>query len=43
MNAEGDYPEVVWELADAMATGAPVSGGVPLTVRESYVDSLGCS
>lgn len=42
MNEEGDWPEVVWELADAMPTDAPVSGGRPLTVAESYDESLGC-
>ena len=42
MDDEGHYPEVIWELADAMATGAPVSGGRPMTIRESYSDSLGC-
>jgi hypothetical protein len=43
MNAEGDYPEVVWELADAMATDAPVAGGRPMTIRESYSEGLGCA
>jgi hypothetical protein len=42
MNAAGDYPEVLWELADAMRTDAPVSGGRPMTIRESYRASLGC-
>ena len=42
MNDEGDYPEVVWEYADALATGGPVSGGKPLTVEESYEAALGC-
>lgn len=42
MNEEGDWPEVVWELADAMPTDAPVSGGRPLTVAESYDESLRC-
>lgn len=43
MDKEGDYPEVVWELADAMANDPPVLGGMPITVRESYSDSLGCN
>jgi len=42
MNEEGDYPEVVWELADAIATEGIVMGGKPLTVEETYADSLGC-
>lgn len=40
MDEAGDYPEVLWGLADAMETGAPLPGD--LTVRESYSDSLGC-
>ncbi len=43
MASEGAYSSVVWELADAMAADAPVSGGKPLTIRESYVTSLGCA
>ena len=42
MTADGDWPEVLWEYADALATDAPVSGGVPLTVAESYANALGC-
>jgi hypothetical protein len=42
MDDEGDYPEVVWEYADALATNASVSGGKPLTVEESYASALGC-
>jgi hypothetical protein len=42
MNEEGDYPEVLWELADAMATDGVVMGGKPLTVEETYADALGC-
>jgi hypothetical protein len=42
MNPDGDYPEVLWELADAMATNATVPGGRPMTIKESYRDSLGC-
>ena len=34
MNADGDYPEVVWEYADQVATG---------TVPEGYREGLGCS
>lgn len=40
MDAEGDYPEVVWEYADAIASGAPAGkGGAPLT---GYRGALGC-
>lgn len=34
MNADGDYPEVVWEYADKMAAGE---------LPEGYEDGLGCS
>ncbi|MEY2470090.1 MAG: hypothetical protein QOF21_2788 [Actinomycetota bacterium] len=48
MNAEGAYPEVLWELADAMA--AEQNGTRPnistemknARVRDVYRDSLGC-
>jgi len=42
MQAQGDYPEVLWEYADAMAQNAPVPGGKPLTIEESYRQALGC-
>jgi hypothetical protein len=42
MDAEGDYPEVVWELASAMETNGTVPAGLPMTVEESYEDALGC-
>jgi hypothetical protein len=42
MNAEGDYPEVLWQYADAVAHGGTVPGGKPITVKESYKDALGC-
>jgi hypothetical protein len=42
MNEEGDYPEVLWELAAAMETNAPVPAGKPMTVEEAYVAALGC-
>lgn len=43
MNAEGDYPEVLWGLADAMASGAGVPAGKPgVTVAQSYRGGLGC-
>ena len=42
MNEEGDYPEVVWELAAAMETNGPVPAGRPMTVEEAYVAALGC-
>jgi hypothetical protein len=43
MEDEGDYPEVLWEYADAMAANAAVMGGKQLTVEESYKRALGCS
>ena len=42
MADDGDWPEVLWEYADALATDGPVSGGRPLTVTESYTEALGC-
>ncbi|HTE59563.1 MAG TPA: hypothetical protein VK631_04385 [Solirubrobacteraceae bacterium] len=40
MNAEGDYPEVVWEYADAVAGDGTVMGGKRLGVEESYKSAL---
>ena len=42
MEAQGDWPGVLWEYADALSTDGPVSGGRPLTVTESYANALGC-
>jgi hypothetical protein len=42
MNPDGDYPEVLWEFADAMASGADIGGGRRMSVEESAPDSLGC-
>jgi hypothetical protein len=42
MNQDGDYPEVLWEYADAMAANAPIVGGRELTTDESYAAALGC-
>jgi hypothetical protein len=42
MSAEGDYPEVLWQYADAVAHGGTVMGGKVITVEESYKDALGC-
>ena len=42
MQVEGDYPEVLWEYADAMASNAPVQAGTALTVASSYAAALGC-
>jgi hypothetical protein len=44
MNPEGAYPEVLWEIADAMDGGGVSSGKgmVPLTDREQYASALGC-
>jgi hypothetical protein len=43
MNKDGDYPEVLWEYADAMRTGAGIRGGKTLTIAESYKAALGCT
>jgi hypothetical protein len=40
MDAEGDYPEVVWQYADAVAGNGTVMGGKRLTVEESYKAAL---
>ncbi len=43
MSADGAYPEVLWELADAMAPGGTVpTGGKGVGVRKAYTSSLGC-
>ena len=42
MQAEGAYPDVLWQYADAAATNAPIPAGKRLTVEESYGDALGC-
>ena len=40
MNAEGDYPEVVSQFADAVASGGGT--GKARVTRESARDGLGC-
>jgi hypothetical protein len=42
MNDEGDYPEVLWRYADAMANGGQIEGGKSMSVEESAPDALGC-
>lgn len=42
MEPGGGWSSVVWEYADALPTDAPVSGGRPLTIAESYEEALGC-
>jgi hypothetical protein len=42
MQAEGDYPKVLWQYADAAAADAPIQGGKALSVEESYRSALGC-
>ncbi len=42
MDAEGDWPGVIWEYADAMATNAPIGPGGGFTIGESYRQGLGC-
>lgn len=43
MQAAGAWSQVFWEYADAAATNAPVAGGKPLSIEESYHDALGCA
>jgi hypothetical protein len=40
MNSEGDYPEVVWQYADAVAADGTVVGGKVVSVEESYKAAL---
>jgi hypothetical protein len=40
IDAEGDYPEVLWQYADAVAGDGTVVGGKTLTVEESYQAAL---
>jgi hypothetical protein len=42
MQAQGDYPEVLWQYADAAAGDGTVVGGRKLSVEASYRDALGC-
>jgi hypothetical protein len=43
MNADGDYPEVVWEYADRVVTGeAPDSKSSDGAVTDGYREALGC-
>lgn len=42
MNEAGDFPEVVWDYADAMAGDGRVMGGGPRTLEEDYAGGLGC-
>jgi hypothetical protein len=42
MDADGDYPEVLWQLATAMKTNGSVPAGKPMTVEEAYRPALGC-
>jgi hypothetical protein len=42
MQAEGAYPTVLWQYADAAASNAPIAAGKNLSVEESYGDALGC-
>jgi hypothetical protein len=42
MNEAGDYPEAIWEYAEALPENSPVSGGRPMTIEEAYESALGC-
>jgi hypothetical protein len=41
MDEEGDYPKVLWEIADSMAANRIVMGK-PFMVEEVYASALGC-
>jgi hypothetical protein len=43
MQPAGAWSQVFWEYADAAAANAPVAGGKPLSVEESYRAALGCA
>jgi hypothetical protein len=42
MADEGAFPQVVWQLADAMAGDGMVPAGRPMTVEEAAPHALGC-
>jgi hypothetical protein len=43
MQAEGDYPEVLWQYADALKTGGTIDAGKPgVSVADSVAAALGC-
>ena len=43
MQSQGAFPALIWRYADAMPTDTTIAGGRPLTIRESYQDTFGCS
>jgi hypothetical protein len=43
MNAQGDYPEVLWDYADAIARGGTVPGGKNAPIQEAAAGALGCA
>jgi hypothetical protein len=42
MSAEGAYPEVLWDFADAMKGNGRIMGGRGMDVAEAYEEGLGC-
>ena len=48
MNAEGDYPEVLWEFSDAIVNNgqvppeSKVGKGNGVSIEASYPAALGC-
>jgi hypothetical protein len=42
MNAAGDYPEVLWDVADAMNGNGKIMGGRGMEVGAVYEEGLGC-
>lgn len=42
MSVDGDYPEVLWEFADAIAGDGKVAGSRTPNVEQNYRPALGC-
>jgi hypothetical protein len=42
MNDEGDWPDVIWEYADALPADLPIGPGGSFTIEDSYSQGLGC-
>jgi len=42
MSAQGAYPEVLWDIADAMVRGGRTLGGKGPPVQDAYRSALGC-
>jgi hypothetical protein len=42
MQAEGEYPDLLWELADAMRDDSSIPAGRRMSVDDGYEAALGC-